>query len=183
LAYTRRALRGMLVIVAVIAATGAACRFLYFGERAVTLAIGSIPGAKVRAVWGEPELIPSWFYAKIDVQGGPSLFLFNLTRQSFEGPGGFCFFQVGSHAVRYASEGGINNSLCFNDSGEVAGLGRIFPVKIGGVRDFIEHAGEIERALAEWPRCPAYKELTGTTIRYRVCTNADVSIQLYPNAL
>lgn len=102
--------------------------------------------------------------------------------RSFDGPGGFCFFQVGGYAVRYVSDGGVSNSLCFNDAGEVSGLGRIFPVKIRVVRDFVEHAGEIERVLAGWPRCPAYRELTGTTGRYRVCTNADTSIQAWPQA-
>jgi len=182
MADTRRVLFGVLVIVAMIGATSAACRFFYFGENAVTLRFSSLPGASVKAVWAAPDLFPSWFYAEADVQGGPSLFMFGLTRQSFDGPGGFCFFQVGGYAVRYVSDGGISNSLCFNDAGEVSGLGRIFPVKIRVVRDLVEHAGEIERVLAEWPRCPAYKDLTGATIRYRVCTNADTSIQAWPQA-
>ena len=178
---SRRVL-GVLVIAAMIAAAGVGFRFLYFGEKAITQRFNSIPGASVKTVWEGPDLLPSWFYAKIDVQRGPSLYMFRLTRQSFDGPGGFCFFQVGSYAVRYVSEHGISNSLCFDGSGEVSGLGRVFPVEIRVVRDFIEHAADIELALALWPRCPEYKELPGTKFRYRVCTSPDVSIQMWPLA-
>jgi hypothetical protein len=106
--------------------------------------------------------------------------VFDLTRQSFEG-GRFCFFQVGSYAVRWTLETSLgNNSLCFDASGEVSRLGRLFPRQIHGVREFIENARLIENVLAGWPRCPSYIELRGTDGRYRVCTNPDVSTNIWP---
>ncbi len=168
------------MIAAAIVALGVGYRVLHFSEKAIAQRVASIPGASVKAVWEAPDLFPNWFYAQIDVQGGPTLYIFRLTRRSFDGPGGFCFFQIGAYAVRYASQHGISNSLCFEASGEISGLGRVFPVEIRLVRDFVEHAGDIEHTLALWPRCPDYKELTGTKSWYRVCTTPDASIQMWP---
>ena len=119
-------------------------------------------------------------YAKVNVHDGPSVYLFNLTRSSFDGPGGFCFFQVGSYAVRYVSRDGFSNSLCFRESGDVAKLGQLFPVRIRVVGELIQQVSTIEAVLAQWPRCPGYRELTGDGGDYHVCTNSDVSVQSWP---
>jgi hypothetical protein len=143
----------------------------------------------VRSVSASADLIPDWFYAKVDVARGPSVFVFRLTRRSFDGPSRFCFFQVGEYAVRYAVRRTFpsspvqisgNNSLCFDESGEVSGgLSHLFPVKIRAVREFIQNVGIIERVLAQWPRCPAYMDVVEALGRYRLCTNPDVATDIW----
>lgn len=168
-----------------------ASHFFYFGERAVTVALGSIPGVRVRKVWGSADLIPKWYYARIDVSGEPSAFLDRLTRRSFDDVGNFCFFQVGEYAVRYSAYGRlwgpgveaqptIGNSLCFDESGDVDGGLVLIPVKIRGVREFIQNIRMIRDSLARLPRCPDFQRLSGATARYRVCTNPDLSTDIWP---
>jgi hypothetical protein len=156
-------------------------RLFYFGAAAVTDRLNRIPGVVAKQVWGSGDLPPTWYYAKADLEKGPRIFLFRLTRQSFSA-GPFCFFQVGDHAVRYATKrGSINNSLCFDHSGAVSGLGNLFPRKIHRVEEFIEHVSAVEGVVAQWPRCPGSTELHGTDGRYWVCTNPDVSTDLWPD--
>jgi hypothetical protein len=174
-------LKGVMAATLLLSVIGGACDRLYFGQNAVESRLHSIPGVTVRAVWGSPDLPPRWYYATVDLTNGPSLFMFNLGRRAFDGGSGFCFFQVGAYAVRYVSERGSSNSLCFDESGDVAGLGNIFPRKIRDVRDFIEHSKEIERELARWPRCPDYEEVNGRETRYHVCTNPDISTPTWPS--
>ena len=69
------------------------------------MALGSIPGVRVRSVWGSADLIPKSYYARIDVAGAPSAFIYRLTRRSFDEGGELCFFQVGEYAVRYSAYG------------------------------------------------------------------------------
>ena len=187
----RRVLQGVLLGGASIIALGTACRLLYFGESAVTQALSAIPGVSVKRVWGNPELIADWYYAEVEIEGGPSVFIFGLARRSFEGEGGLCFFQVGRHAVRWTASdrplpGGVveigwGNSFCFDGvSGEIShGPQRVFPIRVRRVRDFIENIRDIEQELARWPRCPDYLELDEMT-HYRVCTNPDVGTDLSP---
>jgi hypothetical protein len=175
----RRSIKAWFGVLGAIVTLIVAWRFVYFGEGAVIDRFNRIPSAVVKQVWGSADLPPEWYYAKADIRNGPSIFVFGLTRQSFEG-GRFCFLQVGSYAVRYTSERGLNNSLCFDASGDVSGLGHLFPRQIHGVREFIENAHLIESVLAGWPRCPSYMELRGTDGRYRVCTNPDVSSHIWP---
>jgi hypothetical protein len=168
-----------------------AWHFLYFGERAVTVALGSIPGVRVRSVWGSADLIPKWYYARIEIAGAPSAFVYRLTRRSFDEIGELCFFQVGEYAVRYAAYGRLRgpgfdpqptggNSFCFDASGDVRGGLALFPAKIRGVRDFVQNIRVIGESLARWPRCPDFQSLSGANARYRVCTNPDVSTDIWP---
>jgi len=187
----RRVLRALLLSGASIIAVATACHFFYFGERAVTAALNSIPGVRVKSVWGSADLIPNWFYAKIDVAGAPSAYLYNLTRGSFGENGDFCFFQVGEYAVRYTAYGSfwgpkskpqatLGNAFCFDRSGGVSDGLDLFPVTIRGVREFVQNTRVVEGTLARWPRCPDFKELAGASSRYRVCTNPDVSTDVWP---
>ena len=161
----------------------ATCRTLYFGERAVGVALGSIPDVRVRSVWGSADLVPKWYYTKIDIAGAPSAYIYRLTRQSFQTPGDFCFFQVGEYSVRYSAYGRLwgpefgsgasgANSFCFDKSGDVRGGLVLFPVKIRSVREFVQNIRVIRDSLANWPRCPDFLVRSGAIARYRVCTLA-----------
>jgi hypothetical protein len=188
----RQALRRLLLSAATIAVVSIAYRFFYFGERAVTAALRSIPGVRVRAVWGSADLIPKWYYARIDMADGSSAYLYRLTRGSFNEEGEFCFFQVGEYAVRYTAFGNFwgpgyepqptgGNAFCFDGSGGVAdGSLDLFPVRIRGVREFVQNVRVVEGTLARWPRCPNFDGLAGARGRYRVCTNPDVSTDIWP---
>jgi len=86
---------GMIVVLIVAFTTPIAFLWHNLIGTVVVVATGmaiSIPGVTVRSVWGSPDLIPKWFYARADVEGAPSVFLFRLDRQSFDGRGRFCFF-------------------------------------------------------------------------------------------
>lgn len=163
----------------------------YFGERAVATALGSMPGVRVQSVWGSADLIPKWFYAKIDVTGASGAYLYKLTRESFDQNGNFCFFQVGEYAVRYTAFGTfwgpdykaqatLSNAFCFDKSGRDSHGLDLFPVSIRNVRDFVQNIRVVQRTLERWPRCPEFKDLTGADGRYRVCTNPDVSTDTWP---
>jgi hypothetical protein len=169
---TRRVLRGLLLSGASILAVATACRLFYFGERAVTAALSSIHGVRVESVWGSADLIPKWYYAKINVSGAPSAYLYRLTRGSFDESGEFCFFQVGEYAVRYTAYGSfwrseskpqptLGNAFCFDRSGRDSDGLDLFPAKIRGVREFVQNLRVVEGTLARWPRCPDFKELAG----------------------
>jgi hypothetical protein len=186
----RRVLLVVLLIVASIISLPVACRLV--GERAVTARLNSIRGVTVRRVWASSDLIPDWFYAKIDVAGAPSAFLYRLTRRSIsENNDGFCFFQVGAYAVRYTAYGSfwgpgfkpqptLSNAFCFDGSGSVSHGLDLFPPRIRGVREFVANIGVVEQTLAGWPKCPGFNELVGANGRYRVCTNPDVSTDIWP---
>lgn len=186
----RRVLLAVLLMIASAVSLPIACRLV--GERAVTAGLNSIPGVTVREIWPSPDLIPDWFYAKLDVAGAPSVFLYRLTRGSInEHNEGFCFFQVGAYAVRYTAYGTfwgpgfkaqptLNNAFCFDGSGSASdGLELVQP-RIRSVREFVANIGVVERTLAGWPRCPGFSDLVGANGRYRVCTNPDVSSDIWP---
>jgi hypothetical protein len=190
----KRNVLGVLLLGAIFIGAGEiAWRSLSFGERAVAAALTSIPGVRVQAVWGSADLPPRWYYARIDVAGAPSAYLYQLTRASFNGTDGFCFFQVGEYAVRYTAYGNfgggtpgsnpqatLSNALCFDRSGKLSAGLEIFPAPIRGVREFVRDVQVVRRALAELPRCPQFKDLTGRHGRYRLCTDPDVSSDIYP---
>jgi hypothetical protein len=184
-------MRRILLAAIVIMMVAGAWRVLYFGERAVAAALGSLPDVRVRSVWGSADLIPKWYYARIDVEGAPSAFIYGLTRRSFEEAGDFCFFQVGEYAVRYTAYGRLwgqgiepqasgGNSFCFDQSGDVRGGLALFPVKIRSVREFVQNIRMVRDSLASWPRCPGFRDLSGSDARYRICTNPDVLTDTWP---
>ena len=187
----KRIWQRLLLGVGLIAIVTGACHFLYFGERAVTVALGAIPGVRVRSVWGSADLPPKWYYAKIDVAGAASAFIYRLTRRSFDEVGELCFFQVGAYAVRYTAFGTfwgpgfkpqatLGNAFCFDRSGGVSDGLDLFPVRIRDVQEFVQNIGVVHDALARWPRCPDFTDLTGPQGRYRLCTNPDVSNDIWP---
>ena len=148
------------------------------------LLLNSIPDVRVQSVWGSPHLPPKWYYAKIDIAGAPSAFIYGLTRQSFQTQGELCFFQVGEYSVRYTAYGRLwgaefgpgasgANSFCFDKSGDVRGGLVLFPVKIRSVREFVQNIRVLHDSLASWPRCPDFLVRSGALARYRVCTNPD----------
>lgn len=181
----------LLVVAGLIAVIAGTYYFLSFPEREVTAALSSIPRVRVRSVWGDTHLPPKWYYAKIEVAGRPSAFIFRLTRRSFDQVGEFCFFQVGDYAVRYtafgsfwdprdSSQATLANAFCFDGSGGVSDGLDLFPVRIQNVQDFVQNIGTVQDTLAQWPRCPNFKDLTGPRGRYRLCTNPDVSTDVWP---
>ena len=183
--------RGLIVGAGLMAVVTTAWWFLYFGERAVTAALGSIPGVRVRSVWGSADLPPDWYYARIDVAGATSAFIYQLTRRSFDTSGELCFFQVGEYAVRYSGYGRFwgpeyepqatgGNAFCFDESGDVRGAPGLLPVKIRGVRGFVQNISVIRDSLARWPRCPSFQHFAGVDRQYRICTNPDVSTDTWP---
>lgn len=184
--------RGLALSAVLITLAAIGYRFFFFGERAVTAALNSIPGVRLQWVSGSADLIPDWYQARIYVAGAPSAYLSTLTRQSFGENGAFCFLQVGDYAVRWTAYGNfwgpgfqpqatLSNSFCFNGSGSDSEGLDLFPVRIRNVREFVQNIQVIQDTLEEWPRCPDYKDRVDTTgRRYRVCTNPDVSTDIWP---
>ena len=184
--------RAAILGVVSIAAIFAGCHWYYFRElRLVTASLNSIPGVQVQSAWGTEDLRLSHIWASIIVPGNRRVMLYGLSRSSFEKGGGFCLSQLDGYTIRYSGFGnfwgstvppGVASNNCIWLGGEDADVPQLFPA-IRTVQDLVRSVRDVERILAQWPRCPEYLPITTQKGQYHLCTALDASSNEYPPAV
>jgi hypothetical protein len=184
--------RLVLLLALVLAVSLAGCSGLwdrvYYPELPeVERLLKGIPSITVKRYWGDRDVFRVKHICAIIEIGKREAFIGNLTPASFRRGGTFLLYYVGEQAPTTRSFGYMGafetasgHPVPSDASGVGIGLGTgtafasLIPLPIESVRDFVQHAEDVEHILASWPRCPAFFSFAhtedGHPQRDRICS-------------